>query len=56
MSVVALFGVGLALVLLKWAMDELLIYRRPRRQSRPPMRGPVMPTMPFDDSDEGSEL
>jgi len=56
MEVLVLFGAGLLLVLLKWAMDEAFIYRRPRRQSRPPMRGPVMPMMPFDDNDDGGEL
>jgi len=47
MEVLVLFGAGLLLVLFKWAMDEAFIYRRARRQSRPPMRGPVMP---FDEA------
>ena len=56
MEVLVLFGAGLLLVLFKWAMDEAFIYRRARRQSRPPMRGPVMPPFGDFDNDEGGEL
>ena len=44
MSLFVLFGVGLLLVLFKWAMDELFVHRpqqRPRRPSMPAMRGPL---------------
>jgi len=54
MSLFVLFGVGLLLVLFKWAMDELFVHRpqqRPRRPSMPAMRGPV-PIPPFGDDEE----